>query len=48
MSAGAFALPVGSKDSALVLTLAPGSYTFRVAGVGGTTGVALGEVYALP
>ena len=45
---GAFALPVGSKDSALVLTLAPGSYTFRVAGVGGTTGVALVEVYALP
>jgi hypothetical protein len=46
--AGAFALPVGSKDSALVLTLAPGAYTFRVAGVGGATGVALVEVYALP
>lgn len=46
--AGAFALPVGSKDSALVLTLAPGAYTFRVAGVAGATGVALVEVYALP
>ena len=47
-NAGAFALPAGSKDSALVLTLAPGAYTFRVAGAGGTTGVALVEVYALP
>jgi hypothetical protein len=46
--AGAFALPAGSKDSALVLTLAPGAYTLRVAGVGGTTGVALVEVYTLP
>jgi hypothetical protein len=45
---GAFALPAGSKDSALVLTLEPGAYTFRVAGAGGTTGVALVEIYALP
>jgi len=48
VSAGAFALPTGSKDSALVLTLAPGAYTFRVAGAGNTTGVALVEVYAVP
>ncbi len=48
LGAGAFALPVGSKDSALVLTLAPGAYTFRIAGAGGTTGVALVEVYAVP
>lgn len=47
-ASGAFALPAGSKDSALVLTLTPGSYTFRVAGAGGTTGVALVEVYAVP
>jgi hypothetical protein len=46
--AGAFALPVGGRDSALVLTLAPGAYTFRIAGVGGATGVALVEVYTLP
>lgn len=45
---GAFALTAGSKDSALVLTLDPGAYTFRVAGGGGTTGVALVEVYLLP
>lgn len=48
VEAGAFALPAGSKDSAIVLTLDPGAYTFRVAGAGGTTGVALVEVYALP
>ncbi|MEN9633712.1 MAG: hypothetical protein RL077_2116 [Verrucomicrobiota bacterium] len=48
LASGAFALPNGSKDSAVVLTLAPGSYTFRVAGVGGTTGIALVEVYAVP
>ncbi len=48
IASGAFALPNGSKDSAVVLTLAPGSYTFRVAGVGGTTGIALIEVYAVP
>ncbi|MBL9209020.1 MAG: hypothetical protein JNL92_01045, partial [Opitutaceae bacterium] len=48
LSAGAFALPAGSRDSALVLTLEPGAYTLRVAGAGGTSGVALVEVYALP
>ena len=47
-ASGAFALPAGSKDSALVLTLTPGSYTFRISGVGGTTGIALVEVYAVP
>jgi uncharacterized repeat protein (TIGR02543 family) len=40
-----FALPVGSKDAALLLTLNPGTYTAQVAGVGNTTGVALIEVY---
>ena len=44
-SAGAFALPSGSADSALVATLQAGAYTAQVSGAGGTTGVALLEVY---
>jgi uncharacterized protein (DUF1800 family) len=44
-TAGAFALPVGSADSALVATLPAGAYTAQVTGAGGTTGVALLEVY---
>lgn len=47
-SAGAFALPAGSKDAALVATLEAGSYTAVVSGVGNTTGTALVELYALP
>lgn len=47
-TAGAFALPSGSADSALLVTLDPGAYTVRVAGVGDTTGEALVEVYAIP
>ncbi len=42
---GAFALPLGSKDAALLVTLQPGIYTVHVTGVGNTTGVALVEVY---
>ncbi len=46
---GAFPLPVGSKDSALVLTLTAGrAYTAQVSGGGGTTGEALVEVYEVP
>jgi len=45
---GAFALPSGSADSALLLTLAPGTYSAEVAGAGGTTGIALVEVYQVP
>ena len=46
---GAFALSSGSsRDAALLVTLAPGSYTAQVSGVGGTTGVALVEVYEMP
>ena len=37
-----------SKDSALLLTLTPGSYTAVVSGVGGTTGVALVELFETP
>ena len=44
-SVGAFALPPGSADSVLLLTLAPGQYTAQVSGVGGTTGNALIEAY---
>jgi len=44
---GAFALPLGSADSALVSTFAPGSYTALVSGTGSNTGVGLVEVYDL-
>jgi hypothetical protein len=42
---GAFSLATGSKDSALLLTLHPGTYSAVVAGSNDTTGVALIEVY---
>jgi len=44
-SVGAFALPTGSADCAVLLTLQPGSYTAVVSGVGGTSGIALVEAY---
>jgi hypothetical protein len=47
-SVGAFALASGSADSALVMNLQPGAYTMQITGVGGTTGVALAEVYEVP
>jgi hypothetical protein len=42
---GAFSLPLGSADSALLVNLPPGSYTMQISGTGGSTGVALGEIY---
>ena len=45
---GAFPLLEGSADCAALLTLASGSYTIQVSGVGNTTGEALVEVYVLP
>jgi hypothetical protein len=42
---GAFALPAGSKDAALLVTLAPGAYTVHLTGVAGATGIALIEIY---
>jgi hypothetical protein len=46
---GAFGLTNGSKDAALILTLAPGAYTAQVSGADGTSpGVALIEVYEVP
>ncbi len=46
-SAGAFALPAGSKDAAVLVRLPPGAYTAVASGVGGTVGRALVEVYDL-
>ena len=46
--AGAFALPEGSQDSALLATLLPDSYTVQVSGLNNSTGLALVEVYDLP
>lgn len=55
LRAGAFAMmetrttrPASGLDAALILTLQPGSYTAKVSGFGGTTGVALVEIYELP
>lgn len=46
---GAFQLPTGSKDSAVIVTLAPGAYTAQVSSTtAGVTGVALIEVYEIP
>lgn len=45
---GAFALPEGSHDAVILGSLAPGVYTAHVSGVGGTTGVALAEIYEVP
>ena len=42
---GAFALPAGSADCAMIKRLSPGSYTVQVSGVNSTTGVALAEIY---
>ena len=39
--------PSNNKESAIIATLVPGNYTATVRGVGGTTGVALIEVYNL-
>jgi outer membrane protein assembly factor BamB len=46
--AGAFALPAGSADAAMVATLPAGSYTLQLSGLNGSTGVGLIEVYLLP
>jgi kumamolisin len=44
-AAGAFALNVGSLDSAMVVTLPPGSYTVELSAVGGSSGTGLAEIY---
>jgi hypothetical protein len=46
---GAFALPAGSKDSAMLVTVSPGiNYTVQVTASSGATGVGLVEVYEVP
>jgi hypothetical protein len=47
-ASGAFPLASGSKDAAVVLTLAPGAYTAFVSGANRMTGVALIEIYEVP
>lgn len=45
-SVGAFALPTGSRDSTLIATLPPGTYTAQASSADGrSTGVALIEIY---
>jgi hypothetical protein len=45
---GAFALPTGSRDAALLVVVTPGAYTAQVSGVGSTSGIALLEIYDAP
>ncbi len=45
---GAFALPSGSADAAMLATLPPGSYTLQLSGRNGSTGIGLVEVYLVP
>jgi outer membrane protein assembly factor BamB/subtilisin family serine protease len=45
---GAFALPSGSADAAMLATLAPGSYTLQLSGRNGSSGIGLVEVYLVP
>jgi len=45
---GAFSLGPGSKDSALLAGLSPGSYTPVITGRGGAAGIALVEIYEAP
>lgn len=45
---GAFTLPETAKDAALLVRLAPGSYTAHVSGVDRSTGIALVEIYDVP
>lgn len=44
---GAFPMAAGSADSALIMTLPPGGYTFLVSSASAVTGVGLIEVYEL-
>ena len=45
---GAFALPSGSRDAAILTTLPPDAYTVVISGVGATAGTALVELYVVP
>lgn len=45
---GAFALGGGSRDAALLIELPPGSYSVKLTGADGGTGLGLLEIYELP
>ncbi len=45
---GAFNLPAGSKDAAIVVMLMPGAYSAVVSGANNSTGAGLVEVYEMP
>jgi hypothetical protein len=47
-SSGAFPFSLGSADSAMLVTLAPGNYTAIASAADGREGVALVEVYDVP
>ncbi len=47
MQVGAFGLTAGSADCAMVVALPPGNYTAQVAGLNGSTGVGLVEIYEI-
>lgn len=48
-ASGAFALPAGGKDAALLLTLAPGAYTVHISAASGpAAGTAMVEIYEVP
>ena len=47
LSVGAFALPVGSRDAALLVTLEPGAYTVQGASLAGTSGEMMIELYVV-
>ena len=47
-SSGSFALPSGGKDAAMLVTLAPGSYTAVVSAPPNIAGGALVEIYEVP
>lgn len=45
---GAFALPPGSKDAALFITLPPGAYTAHASSADDLAGIALMEIFEVP
>ena len=47
-SAGAFPLTQGSRDAAVLVTLAPGAYAAVTTGISGTGGIVLVELYEAP
>jgi sugar lactone lactonase YvrE len=47
VATGAFPLTQGSRDAAIVVTLAPGNYSAAVSGAQGTTGAGMVEVYEI-